>query len=76
MLWSGGQNQKWPTGGPNAYITRAAWQVPDASERETEPELAQKWAQCIYNPFRLGGPRRFRAADKITSGSAVGRVAT
>ena len=41
MLQSGVQNQKWPTSGPNGYITPAIWGVPGALGRGTKSEVAQ-----------------------------------
>ena len=62
-LQSGGQNQKWPTSGQGHYITPTAWGVPTASERGAESEVAHKWARWLHNPYRLGGPHRFRAGQ-------------
>ena len=75
-LQSGGQNQKWPTSGQGGYITLAAWVVPTASKRGAESEVAHKWARWLHNPYRLGGPHRFRAGGRIRSGPQVGQVAT
>ena len=36
--------------------------------------MAQKWAGWLHNPCRVGGPQRFGAEDKITSGPQMGRV--
>ena len=41
--------------------------VPDASKRGTKPEVAQKWAQWLHNPYRVGRPRRFKVADNIVA---------
>ena len=41
-----------------------------------ESEVAHKWAGWLHNPCRLGGPQRFKAGDKISSGPQMGRVAT
>ena len=38
--------------------------------------MAHKWARWLHNPYRLGGPHRFRAEDRIRSGPQVGKVAT
>ena len=72
----GGENQRWPTSGPECYITLAAEGIPRASERRTKSELAQKWAGWLHNPYRLEGPRRFKAGDKIRGGPQVGWVTT
>ena len=37
--------------------------------------MAHKWAGWLHTPYRLGGPQRFRAGDKIRNGLQVGRVA-
>ena len=47
----------------------AAWGVRNTSERGTKAEVALKWAGWLHNPCRLGGPQRFRAGDKMSSGS-------
>ena len=75
-LPSGGQNQKWPTSGQGGYITLAAWGVPAPSQRGAESEVAHKWARWLHIPCRPGGPCRFRAGERITSGPQVGKVAT
>ena len=76
-LQSGGQNHRWATSGQGGYITPAAWGVlPDASERGAESQVAHKWARWLHNLCRLGGPHRFRAGGRITSGAQVGKVAT
>ena len=73
-LQSGGQNQKWPTSGQDGYP--AAWEVPTASKRGAESEVAHKWARWLHHPCRLGGPHRFKAGGRIRSGPQVGKVAT
>ena len=73
---AGGQNQKWPTCGQGGYVTPAASGIPSASERGAKSEVAHLWARWLRNPCRLGGPHRFRAGGKITSGPLVGKVAT
>ena len=73
---SGGQNQKWPTGGQGGYITTAISGLPAPSERRAESEVAHKGARWLHNPYRLGGPKRFRAGGRIGSGPQVGKVAT
>ena len=73
---AGGQNQKWPTSGQGGYITLAASEVPTASERGTESEVAHKWARWLHHPCRLGGPHCFKAGGRIRSGRQVGKVAT
>ena len=75
-LQSGGQNQKWPTSGPNGYLTPAVSGIPTASEREAKSEVAHKWAKWLPHCCRIGDPHRFRAGDKIRSGPQVGKVAT
>ena len=76
LLQSGGQNQKWPTCGQGGYLTPAASGIPTASERGAESEVAHSWARWLLNPYRLGGPHRFRAGSRIRSGPLVGKVAT
>ena len=76
MLQSGAQNQKWPTNGPDGYITLAICGVPHASKQGTKSEVAHKWAQCLHNPYHLGDPLCFKARDKIRSGPQAGLVAT
>ena len=75
MPQSGGQNHKWPTSGPNAYITPANRWVPCGSERGTKSEGAHKWAQWLYNPCHWGVPLCLKVEDKITTGPQKGPVA-
>ena len=75
-LPSGGQNQKWPTYGQNAYITPAVSGIPTAAERGANSEVAHLWANWLDHPCRLGDPHRFGAGGKIRSGPLVGKVAT
>ena len=75
-LQSGGQNQKWPTSGQIGYLTPAVSGIPTASERGPESEVAQKWANWLPHPCRIGEPSRFRAGGKIRSGPQVGKLAT
>ena len=37
--------------------------------------MAHRWARWLHNRCCLGGPHRFIAGDRITSGSHVGKVA-
>ena len=39
-LQSGGQNQTWPTGEQNGYVTPAVSGIPTASERGAKSEVA------------------------------------
>ena len=58
MFQSGGQNQKWPTSGPTAYITLAVGGgggVHCASKRGTKSEVAHKCARWLHNPCHLRG---------------------
>ena len=75
-LQSGGQNQKWPTSGPNGYLTPAVSGIPTASERGAKSEVAHKWAKWLPHPCRIGDPHRCRAGVKIRSGPQVGQMAT
>ena len=75
-LRSGGHYQRWPTSGQIGYITPAAWGVPIGSEQGAKSEVAHKWARCLHNPCRLGGPQRFRLGGSIRGGPQVGKVAT
>ena len=135
-LQSGGQTQKWPTRGPDGYITLAtSWDaqrfragdrirsgpqvgkvgeigyitlaasggnqrfiagdkissgpkvsqvatkhlpsgVPTSSERGPKSAVAHKWAEWLHNPYRLGGPQRFKAGNRVTKGPQVDQVAT
>ena len=75
-LRSGGQNQKWPTGGQNGYLTPAVSGIPTASGRGAKSEVAHRWAKWLPHPCRIGDPHRFRAGGKIRSGPQVGKVAT
>ena len=75
-LYSGGQNQSWPTSGQSGYLTPAVSGIPTASERGAESEVAHKWAKWLPHPCRIGDPHRFRAGGKIRSGPQVGKVAT
>ena len=61
---AGGQNQKWPTSGQGGYITPAASEVPTASERGAESEVAHKWARWLHHLCPLGGPHHFRAGGQ------------
>ena len=75
-LQSGGQNQKWPTSGPNGYLTPAVSGIPTASRRGAESEVAHKWVKWLPHPCRIGDPHRFRAGGRIGSGPQVGEMAT
>ena len=75
-LQSGGQNQKWPTSGQNAYLTPAVSGSPTASERGAKSEVAHRWPKWLPHPCRIGEPHRFRAGGKIRSGPQVGEIAT
>ena len=75
-LQSGGQNQKWPTGGQSGYVTPAVSGIPTASKRGAKSEVARLWAKWLRHPCRLGDPHRFKAGGKIRSGPLVGKVAT
>ena len=75
-LQSGGQNQKWPTSGPNGYLTPAVSGIPTAAERGSKSEVAHKWAVWLPHPCRIGDPHLCRARGKIRSGPQVGKMAT
>ena len=60
-LQSGGQNQKWPTSGQSGYLTPAVSGIPTAAERGAKSEVADKWANWLPHPCRIGDPHRFRA---------------
>ena len=62
--------------GQGGYITPAALGVPTALERWAESQAAQMWARWLHNPYRVGGPHRFKAGGRITSGPQVAKVAT
>ena len=66
-LHSGGQNQKWPTTGQNAYLTPAVSGIPTASERGAKTEVAHKWAKWLPHPSRVGDPHRFTAGGKMAT---------
>ena len=74
-LQSGGQNQKWPTSGQISCLTPAVSGIPSASERGAKSEMAQKWANWLPHPCRIGDPLRFRAGGRIRSGPQVGKSA-
>ena len=63
-LQSKGQNQKWPTCGQGAYVTRAVSGIPTAAERGGNSEVAHLWAKWLRQPCRLGDPHRFRAGGQ------------
>ena len=75
-LQSGRQNQKWPTSGQSGYLTPAASGIPTAAERGAKSEVADKWANWLPHPCRIGDPHRCRAGGKIRSGPQVGKLAT
>ena len=75
-LQSGGQNQKWPTNGHIGYLTPAVSGSPTAAQRGAKSEVAQKWANWLPHPCRIGEPHRCRAGGKIRSGPQVGKLAT
>ena len=75
-LWSGGQNQMWPTSGQCGNLTPALSGIPTTSERGAKSEVAHKWAKWLPHPCRIGDPHRFRAGGKIRRGPQVGKVAT
>ena len=41
----GGQKHRWPTRGQEGYITPAGWELPTASERGSNSEVAHKWGR-------------------------------
>ena len=53
---------------PFTYTTPAVSGVPNTSERGTKTKVAHNLASWLQHPCRLGGPQRFRAGDKISSG--------
>ena len=75
-LQSGGQNQQWPTSAQIGYISLAVLGVPKASKRGTKSALAHKWIDWLHHSCHLGGPQRFKAGDKISTGPQVGTLAT
>ena len=75
-LQSRGQNQQWPTSGHIGYISLAVLGDPNASKRGTKSAMAHKCADWLHHPHRLGGPQRFKAGDKISTGPQVERLAT
>ena len=75
-LQSGGQNQKWPTSGQIGYLTPAVTGSPTFAKRGAKSEVAQKWANWLPHPCRIGEPHRFKAGGKIRSGPQVGKLAT
>ena len=70
------QNKQWPTSGWIGYIAPAVLGVPNASERATKPAVAHKCADWLHNSCHVGGPKRFRAGDKVCNGPQVCRLAT
>ena len=75
-LQTGGQNQKWPTSGQIGYLTPAVSGSPTTVERGAKSEVADKWANWLPHPCRIGEPHRCRAGGKIRSGPQVGKLAT
>ena len=75
-LQSGGQNHKWPTSGQTGYLTPAVSRIPTAAERGAKSEVANKWANWLPHPCRIGDPHRCRAGGKIRSGPQVGKLGT
>ena len=75
-MQSGGQNQKWPTSGQIGYFTPAVSGSPTAVEQGAKSEVADKWANWLPHPCRIGEPHRCRAGGKIRSGPQVGEMAT
>ena len=72
----GAGTQQWPTNGKIGYITPGVLVVPSSSQQGTKKTVAHKWANGLNSACCLGGPQRFRAGDKISSGPQVGMVAT
>ena len=75
-LQSGGQNQKWPTGGLIGYLTPAVSGIPTAAERRAKSEVAHKWAKWLPHPCRIRDHHGIRAGGKIRIGPQVGKLAT
>ena len=75
-LQSGGQNQKWPTTGQSGYFTPPVSEIPAASKRGANSEVAHKWAKWLPHPCCIGDPHRCRAGGKIRSSPQVRKVAT
>ena len=68
-LYSEGQGWKWLTSGQIGYITPAVCGIPNAWERETNSEVAHKWAHWLHHACCLGFPN----ASKQWTKSEVGR---
>ena len=75
-LYSGGQNEKWPTCGQSGNVTLVVLGIPTASKRGGKLEVAHLWARWLRHPCLLGDSHRCRAGGKITRGPLVGKVAT
>ena len=56
-LQSRGQYHKCPTSLQIGFVTTTNWGVPNGSEQRTKSELANKWADGLHHPCRLGGPQ-------------------
>ena len=63
-LQSRGQNQKWPTSGQGGFVTPAVSEIPSASERGANSEVAHLWAKWLRHHCRLRDPHRFRAGGE------------
>ena len=57
-------------------MTPDGWEVPTASQRGAESEVAHEWVRWLHSPCRLGGPHHFRAGRRIISGPQVGKMVT
>ena len=56
LLPSGRQNEKWPSNGESAYITRAALGVPTASQRGQNQNCPTNGQRGYKTPTALGVP--------------------
>ena len=54
-LHSGGQNEKWPTSGQNAYLTPAVSGIPTASEREDKIRSGPQVGNVATSPLPYRG---------------------
>ena len=71
-----GHSDECPTSGRMGNVTAVVWGNLNAYERRTKSEVSHKWADWLRYRCHPGGPQRFKAADKISSGQRMGTWAT
>ena len=70
------QSQQRTASGQIGHKTPAVFGNPNTSKRGTKSSVALKWVDWLHHHCRIGGPKHFRAGNKIRSRRQVGKLAT